>query len=117
MVSRCEYCRQQSDGLECRKCGAPLPFMEPPKFMIPDDIDDIEVDWSEPGGVVRMDANHDYVRRNQINNAISMVDGLSMPVEKVLEYLGEPCPEEAMQSFAAYNHWYQRSLVNWRLRE
>jgi hypothetical protein len=25
MITRCEYCRQMSDGLECRKCGAPLP--------------------------------------------------------------------------------------------
>ncbi len=23
--TRCEYCRQLTDGLECRKCGAPLP--------------------------------------------------------------------------------------------
>ncbi len=24
MIARCEYCRQLTDGLECRKCGAPL---------------------------------------------------------------------------------------------
>lgn len=65
MITRCEYCRQMSDGLECRKCGAPLRLesrysVGSQPVHVTTQAEDVGLDY---GGF-------DYMRRNSINNMI-----------------------------------------------
>ena len=96
--TRCEYCRQITDGVECRKCGAPLPDVGGAssvafsRMMLGDFPEERArmVNNMVNVGLIPGSALLDYSRRNKINNIIQMI--------------------------APYKCWEQRSLVNWRLR-
>jgi hypothetical protein len=101
-----------------------------------DEIDKMaRMEWVIP----EFEESPDWIRRNQVNNAAQMVANNLISPSVVLKHMGEPDPEGAIQSFAAYNlakqqalvnygrqteiekafpypAWISRSLVNWRTR-
>ncbi len=141
MMTRCEYCRQLGDGLECRKCGAPLPDFGGASSvafsrMMQNDVERA----TEPGVLVDRMVMVTPEGRVDINRVIALARDKQISTAQAREMLGIKDSEvrivrdEALLDYGQRNKidnmtqlffdehtlcpsWISRSLVNWRLRD